>query len=170
MPDLSKVTITTQRLKLVPISMEYKHDIFREFNAEVTAQMISSPSKNISETENYIKSRMTGNDRSIAILHQTTDEFLGCVGLYKINEKIPELGIWIKKSAQGHGYGREAVTGVKHWADQNLEYEYLSYPCAVDNPASRRIPESLGGKVIAEFDLDIQGTMQPCVEYHIPKQ
>ena len=39
MPDLHNLRIESERLLLVPVSMEYKEDIFREFQEPVTRFM-----------------------------------------------------------------------------------------------------------------------------------
>ena len=82
--------------------------------------------------------------------------------------KKPELGIWIKKSAHGNGYGKEAMVALKKWADKNLKYDYILYPVAQDNLASRKIPEFLGGKIEHEYDEETQnGVTLHFIEYRI---
>jgi hypothetical protein len=46
--------IETQRLVLIPITLEYTQDIFIEFDEEITKYMFPIPAKEISETENRI--------------------------------------------------------------------------------------------------------------------
>ncbi|MDZ4875470.1 MAG: hypothetical protein CLLPBCKN_004866 [Chroococcidiopsis cubana SAG 39.79] len=65
--------------------------------------------------------------------------------------KTPEFGIWLK-TAHGRKYGLEAIRGIKNWAEQNLDYEYFLYPVNRANIASRKIPETLGGKVVREYE------------------
>lgn len=61
----------------------------------------------------------------------------------------PELGLWLKESVHGQGFGREVVAAVAEWAHQNLGKESFLYPVAVQNIASRRIAEALHGEIIA---------------------
>ena len=87
---------------------------------------------------------------------------------YRLTPKTPELGIWIKKSAHGHGYGKEAVVALKEWANENIEYEYILYPVVDENYASRRIPEFLGGKIAREYDKEsMSGKKWHFIEYRI---
>ena len=37
------------------------------------------------------------------------------------------MGVWLKKSVHGHGFGKEAMTAIKKWADDNLDYDYILY-------------------------------------------
>ena len=93
---------------------------------------------------------------------------MGCAGLHHIDKKTPELGIWIKKSAHGHGYGKETMVALKEWADKNLSYEYILYPVAKENYPSRKIPEFLHGKVEREYDkINMSGKKLHLLEYRI---
>ncbi len=172
--DLSKVIIETERLRLVPVIPQYREEIFREFTTEITRFMFPKSPERIEETDEFIRSSeqelKDGKTLQIVVLKKENDEFLGCGGLNNINTKTPEPGIWIKKSAHGEDYGREAVTGLKEWADKNLEYTYLIYPVDKRNIASRKIPESLGGVVKREYKQTGMGGQElDEVEYHIYK-
>ena len=164
--------IETQRLVIVPIELKYAPDIFREFTPEVTKYMSPPPPKVIEETEEFINSciekRLAGVDFTAVILEKGTEEFIGLCGLHQLDTKTPEFGIWLKTSAQGNKYGQEAILGLKKWADENIDYEYISYPVAVENIASRKIPELLGGVVDHEYtDHNGLGEEQRLVEYRI---
>lgn len=149
-------SIETERLSLKTITLDYKEDIFREFTPEITVYMKPKPAETIEEIIDFIESSMKSNEGGsnfqIVIIDKNTGEFLGAGGLHHIDTKTPELGIWIKKTAHGHGYGKEAMYALKEWADNNLDYEYVLYPVAEENIASRRIPESMGGKLEREYD------------------
>ncbi len=170
--DLFKEQIESERLLLLPMSMQYKDEIFREFTKDITIYMYPAPPKDISETEEFIedslKGMRKGSNLQIVITAKETGEFLGCGGLHHIDGKTPEMGIWLKKLAHGKGFGKEAMIAVKKWADSNLEYDYLLYPVADKNIASRKIPESLGGKIENEYDAKgLGGNEYHCLEYRI---
>lgn len=173
--ELLETTISTERLLLVPVSMEFKEDVFREFNQEITQYMVPRPATDISETEAFITSAREKmkqhKDFVCFIVKKDTKEFFGTVGIHKIDTTTPELGCWIKKAAHGNKYGREAVKALKEWADLNIAYEYLRYPVAIANTASRKIPESLDGVVAREFQgKNGFGVEMPEVEYRIYKK
>ena len=95
----------------------------------------------------------SNNSLPFVILNKATSEFLGCVGLHgEKNVRTPELGIWLKQAAHGSGYGREAVHLLVNWAIANIDFDYFLYPVDRRNIPSRKIPESLGGKVVKEFE------------------
>ncbi|MBU1557521.1 GNAT family N-acetyltransferase [Patescibacteria group bacterium] len=155
--DLSKITIQTERLLLVPISSKFRKVIFKELTKEITKYMFPQPTGNIKDTDNFLKNSVDkirkGEDLIFAITNPKNGEFLGCIGLHHLNQKSPELGIWLKKDAHGYKYGQEAMRGVKNWADKNLTYSYLKYPVAKANVPSRKVAESLGGKVASPYIL-----------------
>ena len=170
--QLLKQRIESERLLLVPISMRYKHEIFREFSEDITILMGPSPAKDISETEAFIehslKGLAEGNNLQLVILAKDSQEFFGCVGLHHVDSKTPEMGVWLKKSAHGKGYGKEAMIALRKWADENMEYDYILYPVADKNIASRKIPESLGGTIAREYDQATpNGSAHHLVEYRI---
>jgi [ribosomal protein S5]-alanine N-acetyltransferase len=135
--NLLNERIKTKRLLLIPISMQYKDEIFQEFSKDITIFMYPAPAKDISETVEYIENSLKGlienYSLKLVILKKNSKEFFGCADLNFINSKTPEMGIWLKKSAHGRGYGKEAMTAVKKWADENLDYGYILYPVADKN-------------------------------------
>ncbi|MBD3328804.1 GNAT family N-acetyltransferase [Candidatus Peregrinibacteria bacterium] len=170
--DTSNLTIETNNLYLKSIKEEYKNDIFREFTAEITTHMFPKPAKKIEETIEFIKTSIKenkeGSNFQIVILNKQNGDFIGCGGVHHIDRKTPELGIWIKKSAHGNAYGKETITALKKWTDENLDYDYLLYPVAADNYPSRKIPELLGGKIAREYDItNMSGKKLHILEYRI---
>lgn len=164
--------IATDNLILKPITMEYKEDIFREFTHAVTVYTYPKPPEKLEDTVRFIEKTMKANQEGknlqLVVLNKKTKEFLGCAELHNIDTKTPELGIWIKKSAQGNSYGKEAITALKSWADKNLDYDHISYPVAEKNYPSRRIPESLGGQIFQEYDeINMSGVKHHILEYRI---
>jgi [ribosomal protein S5]-alanine N-acetyltransferase len=147
--------IESDRLWLMAIADRFASDIFREFTPKVTQYMLPSPPQKIEEIENFIEASLynmyMGYDFHLVIISKTTGEFLGCCSLHgEDKERIPELGVWLKQSAQGHGYGREAVQTLVAWVSQHIDLDYFLYPVDRQNIPSRKIPESLGGHIVAE--------------------
>lgn len=58
MENLNTTTIETERLLLVPITMDYAEEIFKEFTPELTTYMLPKSPEKISETEDFIKGSM----------------------------------------------------------------------------------------------------------------
>jgi [ribosomal protein S5]-alanine N-acetyltransferase len=155
--DLFSIKIEGELIKLVIISNDHEEDIFQEFTDEITTYMFPSPAKDLDERRAFITgSRIAiaaGYNLQFVILAKATSEFLGCVGLHGENKvRTPEIGIWLKKGAHGNGYGREAVHLLVNWTRENIDIDYFIYPVDRRNIASRKIPESLGGKITKEFE------------------
>ena len=172
MARLDDLEIRSPRLRLVPSALEYAPAIFASFTAEVTKYMFPAPAREIAETEAFLRGARAateaGTDLQVVILNGETEEFLGHGGLHHIDARTPELGIWIKTAAHGNGYGREAVTSLALWARANLNFDYLIYPVDRRNIASRRIPESLGGVIEAEYAMtNASGNELEILEYRI---
>ena len=167
--------VETERLLLVPVSDKYAQNMFTELTDEITEYMFFYSPKAIEEEYEFIKNSREkmeqGIDFAVTILDRTSKEFLGGAGIHRINTSTPELGIWTKKSAHGKKIGRESVAGLKKWADENINYEYLIYPADKNNIPSRKIAESLGGKVASEgIKESPYGKKLDEVVYHIPNQ
>lgn len=172
--DLSHIKIETDRLMLVPLSMEYEKIIFREFQEPVTKFMDPKAPQKIEETEEFIRTTLEnmqkGKELVLVILDKQSGEFLGEAGLHQLDKKILEMGIWIKQSAHGQKYGREAMQALKLWADKHTKYEFIRYPVAAENISSRKIAEALGGKIVKEYRKTTQsGRTYDYVEYRILK-
>ena len=174
MENLEKVSLESKRLILQTISLRHTEDVFREFTSEITTFMYPKPIKSLSETEKIIRDmilqRENHTDLVLVILKKDHLEFLGICEVGTIDTHTPELGIWLNKSAHGNGFGREAIHALKDWVDKNLEYNYLSYPVDKRNIPSRKIAESLGGKVFRGFQqINKSGYLLDEVEYRIYK-
>jgi [ribosomal protein S5]-alanine N-acetyltransferase len=174
--DLLTVEIISERLCLIPILLVHEKDIFREFTSEITTYMFPKPAEDISETRAFIQESINdmkaGHNLQLVILKKETNEFLGCCGLHGFeNPEIPEFGIWLKKDAQGFGYGKEAIHALYGWANHHLNVDYYIYPVDCNNIASRKIPESLSGIIIKEYiDQGLAGNKLDNVVYKIPYQ
>lgn len=155
--DLTQFQLETERLLLAAITEDYTEVIFDAFTPEVTLFMHPRSPHRIEETMNFIREALVGLERGsnlqLVILEKETREFLGCTGLHNIDSRVPEFGIWLKESAQGNGYGMEAIVALHNWAVANLEYEYLKYPVDEENYPSRRIPEALNGVIEKEYQV-----------------
>ncbi|MBO0754557.1 MAG: GNAT family N-acetyltransferase, partial [Bradyrhizobiaceae bacterium] len=81
----------------------------------------------------------------------------------------PEAGIWIKEPQHGNGYGREAIAMIVAFAANDLGKRAVVYPVVEQNGPSRRLAESLGGRIIGTRLLrKASGIEHPEVVYRIP--
>lgn len=170
--DLTKIKIVKDDIHLRPISIDDKDDIYNEFTEEIVAYMYPPVPKDIDETIDFIESSIATMDAGLniqlSIVDNNTDEFLGCVGLHRIDNDIPEFGIWVKKGAHGKNIGKKSIKMLYDFACENLSHEYYKYPVDKRNVASRKIPESLGGEIY-KYECHERPVGDPLdiAEYHI---
>lgn len=172
--NLLDVKIESPRLLLVPATTKYAEQIFAEYREPVIQYMNYGAPESLDILKERIKKRETemkeGLQLFMAVLLKDSNEFLGCFALENLNQENPEMGGWLKQSAHGNHYGQEATAALKQWADQNLQYDHIVWPCATMNTPSRKLAESLGGKVHREYEKKTaRGTVWPFVEYWIPQ-
>ena len=170
--DLTNLILISDRLKLLPLTMEYAQPMCQHFTPEVTRYMWPSAPKIHEDVNQYIKSQQHqmkyGNELAMVIVTKHTAEFLGHVCIHQAHSQTPELGIWLKSDAQGHRYGYEALNLLKQWAKLNLQYHHLKYPVDKKNVPSRKLAESLGGYVGDEYiKISESGNELDEVEYWI---
>ena len=171
--DFRGVVINAERVRLQAISRTFTEEIYQNFTPEITEYMVPAAPAERADTVAFVDSALLALDRRddlhLVICLHDGGEFLGVCGLYARGQPTePELGIWLKKAAHSHGYGLEAITALKKWADSQLEYERLLFPVDRRNTPSRRIPEKLGGRIIAEKKMtSISGTVLDLVIFGI---
>lgn len=158
-PDLLSLTIEGERLRLVAISNKFEQDIFQELTSEITLYMFPSPPKDIEQTRSFIvrnrRSMQAGNNLVFTILCKKKGHFLGCCRLNGEGKvRTPELGIWLKKSAHGSAYGREAIQTLVNWSRNNIDFDHFIYLVDRKNIASSKIPEFLGGEIVGELKVE----------------
>ena len=104
------------------------------------------------------------NRLSFVIRRLDNNECLGMASFEGADSDSPELGLWLKESAHGQGFGREVVAALVAWGHANLGKTSFIYPVAVQNTASRRIAEKLQGEIIGS----VTKPKYECVVYRIP--
>jgi RimJ/RimL family protein N-acetyltransferase len=174
--DFRSVVINTERVRLQAISRKFTEEIYENFTPKITQYMMPAPPAERADAAAFVDSALLGLDRRddlhLVICLHDGGEFLGICGLYARGQpNEPELGIWLKKAAHGHGYGLEAITALKKWAESQLEYERLLFPVDRRNTPSRRIPEALGGRIITEKKItSMSGAELDIVIFGIDRQ
>jgi RimJ/RimL family protein N-acetyltransferase len=158
--------IETPRLTLRRFTLADADEVFAAITPEVTRWMSWDP-----PTWEAFQARAA----ALAVADPATDmNFVirgrdtgGCVGVCaaeRLGDEMPELGIWLKVTAHGQGYGAEAVAALLRWASAASGKAGFLWPVAIQNTASRRIAERLGGAIIAER----AGPKYDAVVYRVP--
>ena len=173
--DFHRIAIEADRVVLKSISADFTDEVFRHFTPEITRFMMPAAPASIEDTQNFVTSALAGLDRRedlhLAICARDTGEFFGICGFHERGQPAePELGIWLKKAAQGNGYGLEAIAALKGWAEAHIEFERLIYPVDRRNMPSRRIAEALNGSIIEQRKVtSMSGTELDEVVYAIAR-
>lgn len=170
--NLLDVCISTTRLTMRPVSEKYAQYIFTEFTPKITTYMFPKSPDTIAETLKFTSEAhgkmKAGRALHLSIFLTATEEFLGGAGVEKLNTNTPELGIWIKETAHGNHFGKEAVEGLKQWVEKQYSYDHLIYPVDKRNIPSRKIAESLGGIQKKDYQkINGAGNVLQTIEYWI---
>lgn len=68
-------------------------------------------------------------------------EFIGSMEVFDIKAKTPELGLWLKESAHGKGYGYEALRGLIDYLSSTGKYQYYIYEVDIRNVSNTHLVE-----------------------------
>lgn len=122
--DLSHTVITSARLVLRAFKAADAAESFEEASATIARFMSWNPPASEREFETiwqrHLLQMKAGTELHLVIRLNSTDEFIGRTGLQPADGTLLETGVWIKESAQGRGYGREAVAAVTKWAGEKF--------------------------------------------------
>lgn len=142
------IQFTTERLSFEVVKDAFKEDIFRELTPTVAKFLPFIPTGKIEDTQGFIDYSLDvlakGTDITLVATDKNTNEFIGCCGIHDVNEESISLGIWLKESAFGKGYGSELITGLESYVNDNLGVDYLIYNVEKNNHGSIKIAEKLG--------------------------
>ena len=144
------IVILSARLHLSQFQMADAEEVFACITPSITRFMRWDP-PSWSEYVARCEARSQAPDPttfSFVIRRRDSNECLGMAAVEQCDTESPELGLWMKESAHGQGFGREVVAAVAAWAHKTLGKESFIYPVAVQNTASRRIAEGLHGEII----------------------
>jgi RimJ/RimL family protein N-acetyltransferase len=175
--DLRDTVLSSERLSLKAFAAGDAAEVFEAVTPSLTRFMAFEPSPSpeafAQVWRGWFPKMAAGAELMLIVRLAATGEFLGIVGLHgldgDLNGAEPETGIWIKETAHGFGYGREAVATAIAWAARALDMRDFLYPVVEENAASRRLAESLGGVIVGTRRLrKPAGIEHPMVVYRIP--
>lgn len=141
------IRINTNRLLLQPVEELYVDEINTYFTTEITRYMPFNPKGDRNDILSFVeesKRSLSQNTDLVMVAHDYSNNFIGCCGLHNITDESVELGLWLKKSAQGIGLGTEIIISLIEFLENNFTFKYILYPVDQENTASRKIPEKLG--------------------------
>lgn len=96
-----------------------------------------------------------------AIVEKASNRFIGTIGfhgppgahIYEEDDPgVVEFGYYVEADYRGRGYAAEASIGLVDWAYENHGVKNYRLTVPLDNPASARVAEKAGFKLLGEFD------------------
>ncbi|MCA6075155.1 GNAT family N-acetyltransferase [Fulvivirga sedimenti] len=159
-------------LKLQPISRSFSKEIFTHFSSDIVRYLlVEKPPEAITDTEAFIDLSVSqlkkGTDIVWVILHQ--QEFIGCCGIHNIPSRKPHFGLWIKKEAQGRGFGSSVTEYCMKWAVKTLDIDYIRYPVDIHNKPSIAVIEKLTPTIHGSYKMG-EGKVLEVNEYRLYRE
>ncbi|HWR19583.1 MAG TPA: GNAT family N-acetyltransferase [Clostridia bacterium] len=149
--------IKAKRLTLVPISDVHAEAYFKEFTHEITRYLFPKPFSCVKNVRKFISDaqafRVLGEELVLVLL-DVEGAFLGSLEARNLTSPTPEVGLWLKKDAQGLGYGKEALTTLLQFLRENAEIDFFVYEADRRNPASMKLAASLGGEFQCAYEVE----------------
>ena len=144
------LVILSPRLQLSEFQMADAQEVFGCITPSITKFMPWEPpswSEYVTRCEKRVQAPEP-TKFSFVIRRLDGGECLGMASLEDADSDSPELGLWLKESAHGQGFGREVVASLVEWGHASLSKRTFTYPVAAENIVSRRIAESLHGEIV----------------------
>lgn len=146
------ILIETKRLILRRFTIDDASSMFNNWasDIDVCKYMRWSPHKNEEETKEklsiWIDSYNKESFYQWAIVLKKTDEPIGAIGLFVINENdlCGDVGYCIGKKYWGQGIATEALRAVLSFALKTIEFNRIETYHSINNPASGRVMEKAG--------------------------
>jgi RimJ/RimL family protein N-acetyltransferase len=160
------IVIQSARLQLSLFQMTDAAEVFGCITPGIAKYMAWEPpswSEYLARCEKRVQAPEP-NNFSFVIRRLDNTECLGMASFEGADSVSPEVGLWLKESAHGQGFGREVVAALVEWGHATLGKGSFLYPVAVQNTASRRIAEKLHGEIIGSLTKP----KYECVVYRIP--
>ncbi|CAD2246160.1 GNAT family N-acetyltransferase [Xanthomonas arboricola] len=166
--DWSQIELVSPRLRLRPFMPADADEVLACITPSLTRYMSFDPPQSKMDFkgvwQGWLKENEKGKDFNFVVRIDATRAFVGLCSLHRTGTPEPEVGIWIRESEHGRGYGREAVRTVVCWGAAAFGSAGFIYPVADLNRPSRSIAESLGGVEVGRSS----GVKYDSVTYRIP--
>lgn len=141
--------ITTRRLALEPISLEYLESTYAyASDLENTRYMCFYPHDSIEETRAFIRSGMEEWEKERPARYEFVvlegERQVGSITLDRLEDGAVDLTWILDKRFWGRGYAVEAARAAMAWGRDNADMNRFVAMCDSENERSRRLMERLG--------------------------
>lgn len=146
--------IKTERLTLVPLTMEYfKSTCDYAMNLENTCLMVYFPKSNKAEVADFIKNADYERKKNKPDFYEMAilldGKHIGGITMYfEGHFDRGELGWIIRRDCQGNGYAAEAARGLMNYFKDKMGIKRFIAHCDSENTQSKRVMEKLGMKLV----------------------
>ncbi|MDD6794472.1 MAG: GNAT family N-acetyltransferase [Clostridiaceae bacterium] len=129
----------TERLHIIKADLKYLNDYYKEFTAEICQYQYPDPFKSLADAKELLEYFMgemnEGNMIELMILDQN-QEFIGSMEAFGFKEEALEVGLWLKSSVHGKGYGYEALKALVDYLKEKYPQKDIIYEVDERNTAS----------------------------------
>lgn len=130
-------TLSAPGIVLRFLSSDDAEALFQAHQDPQTHQYWSSPAhKDAGETARYIEQTLTMPGAYAWAITENGGEALGRVALFVVREGVGEIGIILRREAQGRGLAAKALTLIEGYAFEELKLHRLTADIDPDNSAS----------------------------------
>jgi RimJ/RimL family protein N-acetyltransferase len=108
-------------------------------------------------------------EETFAIVHKSTGELLGSIGVRYSGSGVGEVGYWVKREARGGGVATRALALVARWALEERHLGRFQLRADVENEASQRVAEKAGfvREGVLRSELLMKGERRDVVMYSL---
>lgn len=178
----SNIHFSSERLNRELLSIKYVEEIFKELTDEVTKYIRVPTPSDIQQEKDRIISSKEKYEQWTDINFVVTDkagDFIWTAGILDLHTRTPEVGLRLKQSARGKGYGKEMIDTIIKRLEEYKDFDYIIYDAHVENIATRKIAERIWGvlqldadgkeKIFTEWKFD-KSSSHSAVQYRIYKK
>jgi len=154
-PSLPVVARYTPRLTLSPYSPADAPEFFALLDHNRARLKVSFPTRTTTTSTLAAATRLLATFADdwraarlyvFGIWHTATNRYLGDISLRPSTGRVysAEIGYYLDRTAEGHGYAREALTEAIAFGFSDLHVARLNIRCHTNNPRSCAVAEATG--------------------------
>lgn len=139
MGNQSNLMFQTERLHIIKADKKYLQDYYTEFTEKICEFQYPDTFTSLQDAQElpgyFLNEMNQGNMLELMILDQD-ENFLGSMEVFGLKEETMKVGLWLKESCQGQGYGYEALRGLIDYLNVFCPRESYIYEVDERNLAS----------------------------------
>lgn len=158
-------------VSIIPVSRDYEAELFdavRESLCDLAPWMAWATASYSIEDARYWLENLAPQGHEFFVFN-ASGTYVGNVGLNGLrpDNKIANLGYWIRSTVRGQGLAVEAVNELVSWARSNTDLNRLEVVVALGNEPSRRVAEKAGAHYegVARARLLLNGKFHDAAMY-----